>query len=215
MFLAAWSDFMDNFEIGEFNFDDFLSFEEAVSEKTNKCAVAKKVLFAIDASNSMSGYKIGAVNDTVNNAVSKLKSLQKSSDCEVHVRVIGFSDRLFKWSDDFLPVFEFKYSNIETAGGITDINALFEELIKMADSVQSDSQYYVFFFTDGLPTSDYAALLKQWLDTSRSKGINSYTVSFEEDIQDEQSYSFLCEFSSSGDVININHSEDIMAEIFK
>ena len=57
--------------IGDYNMDDFLSLEEADATQINSRSKAIKVIIIIDASNSMKGYKLGAVNDAVNNLIEK------------------------------------------------------------------------------------------------------------------------------------------------
>ena len=75
---------MDITELGEFDLDGFMAGlkDGAETEALTNKVIKKQIILALDASNSMLGYKIGAVNDAVNNLVSKLKTLDRSAGCE-------------------------------------------------------------------------------------------------------------------------------------
>ena len=115
------------FELGEFDLDSFMnesSESESAATSTGEGS-SRQIVFVIDASNSMQGHKIGAVNDCVNNIISKLRSLDRSQENAIRISVIGFSTRLFRWTDSFVRASEFKYSYVEMVDGLTDINAAF------------------------------------------------------------------------------------------
>ncbi len=125
--------FTNGIELGEFDLDSFLNDDS--SEEISPIRIInnsnRQIIIAVDASNSMQGYKVGAVNDTVNNILSKLKSIGRNQNVAISVAVIGFSSRLFRWTDGFVPVHDFRFSYVESTDGLTDINALFEELVDL------------------------------------------------------------------------------------
>ena len=59
---------MDITELGEFDLDGFMAGlkDGAETEALTNKVIKKQIILALDASNSMLGYKIGAVNDAVN-----------------------------------------------------------------------------------------------------------------------------------------------------
>ena len=92
---------IEGIELGDFDLESFM--DEAkdadFSIKDIRNDSMRQIVFVIDASNSMQGHKIGAVNDCVNNIISKLKTLDRSQEDSVNVSVMGFSTRLFRWTN--------------------------------------------------------------------------------------------------------------------
>lgn len=208
--------FSNSIELGEFDLDSFLKDdapEEIVPIKnTNSCN--RQIILAVDASNSMQGYKVGAVNDTVNNIINKLNSIGRNQDGAISVAVIGFSSRLFRWTDGFVPVHDFKFSYVESTDGLTDINALFEELARLAaEGMDSEAKKYVVLFSDGLPTEDYSVSISKWKRTRVYNDIEKISVSFDDDLMDPQSREFLEEFADHGKVMSIKNQEELLSVI--
>lgn len=205
---------MDVTELGEFDLDGFMAGlkDGAETEALTNKVIKKQIILALDASNSMLGYKIGAVNDAVNNLVSKLKTLDRSAGCEVSVYVIGFSARLFRWTGSFTPVSKFQYSYVETADGLTNMSALFEELADVTEKqLEDDAEKYAVLFSDGLSTEDYTKSADRWKNTGRYQDIRKIAVAFEEDLEDEQSAAFFRDFTASGSVLPIQDAEALHA----
>lgn len=206
----------DGIELGEFDIRDFMD-EKAGSraEPTVSTETAERqIVFAIDASNSMQGYKIGAVNDIVNNAISKLKSYARIKPHSINISVIGYSSRLFRWTQAFVPIEDFKYSYVETADGLTDINALFQELHELTEKhMHPESKKFVVLFSDGLPTSDYHETRNRWTNTHIYEDIHKIVVAFDEDFNDPQSAEFFRQFTDSGSVIPVKNQEELLASL--
>ena len=207
---------IEEIELGEFDLDSFIS-ESAVNESTVNNAgesVARQVVFVIDASNSMQGYKIGAVNDCVNNTISKLRSLDRSKENPISISVIGFSSKLFKWTDSFVPASEFKYSYVEMVDGLTDVNAAFHELATLTNkSMEKEARKYVVFFSDGLSTEDVAESFKQWELTALFPEITRIIVAFDDDLHDPQSMDFFRVFASTGLIVPITEQEQLLTAL--
>ncbi|MCM1104459.1 MAG: VWA domain-containing protein [Clostridium sp.] len=206
----------DKIELGKFDIRDFMNeeatfeTEAAVSDET----VERQIVFAIDASNSMQGHKIGAVNDIVNNVISKLKSYARTQPHSINISVIGYSSRLFRWTQAFVPIEDFKYSYVEMADGLTDINALFQELFDLTENhMHPESRKFVILFSDGLPTSDYHEMHSKWTNTNMYKDIHKIAVAFDEDLNDPQSSEFFCRFTDSGTVIPVKDQENLLASL--
>jgi uncharacterized protein YegL len=206
----------DAIELGEFDIDSFLQeIDDADSACTDRYESRQiQVVFAIDASNSMQGHKIGAINDCVNNAVSKLRSLDRGKNGAISVSAIGFSGRLFKWTEGFVPAASFKYSYVEMVDGLTNANALFQELASLAETHMVDeSDKYVVLFSDGLITEDYRDSLEQWRRVGRYGDIRKIVMAFDDDLSDCQSLDFFHEFADSGMVISMNEQEKLLSEL--
>ncbi len=207
---------IEGIELGEFDLDCFinesLDNENAITNTGG--TVTRQVVFVIDASNSMQGYKIGAVNDCVNNIISKLRSLDRSKANPISISVIGFSSRLFKWTESFVPASDFKYSYVEMVDGITDLNAAFQELTSLtSNSMKKEARKYVVLFTDGLPTEDYSKRYEQWQRTELFPEITRVIVAFDNDLCDPQCMSFFKDFVSNGLIIPITEQEQLLATL--
>ena len=203
----------EEFELGEFDFADFLqaSDPEDAASPQGGSRLSLQVVFAIDASNSMQGYKIGAVNDCVNNVISKLRSIAHSRRESIEVSVVGFSTRLFRWTNAFVPVERFDYSYVEMVDGLTDVNALLRELVVLSENhMDDDSRKFVVLFSDGLPTESYGDSLKSWTQTKHYKSTYKIVLAFDDDIADPQSLEFFRDFIDSGSLMRIQEQEDLL-----
>lgn len=202
-------------ELGEFDLDSFVN----ESEESESAAVyaregaPRQIVFVIDASNSMQGHKIGSVNDCVNNILSKLRSLDRNQEEPISISVIGFSSRLFKWTESFVRASDFKYSYVEMVDGVTDINAALQELILLTNNMEKDTKKYVVLFSDGLTTEDYTENLAHWKQAELYSDIVKIAVAFDDDLRDSQSVSFFENFVGSGMVIPINDQERLLSTL--
>lgn len=205
---------MDDDDIlGEFNIDDFLRSAEPADDGNAMMTErnGKRVLFAIDASNSMAGYKLGAVNDSVSNAIAKLRSLARGRGVSLVVAVIGFSERAFKWTSSYVPVDNFEYSYVEEADGLSDMNSLFRELIAIAgEGMERGMRQTVVLYTDGLPTEDCQESFDLWKRTDAYSNTLKVVMAFGADIEDPQSYGFFRMFADGGKIIDMQNQEELI-----
>lgn len=202
-------------ELGDFDFDSFMS-ESADGDSSVVYTgeeASRQIVFVIDASNSMQGHKIGAVNDCVNNILSKLRSLDRNQENPISISVIGFSSRLFKWTDSFVRASDFKYSYVEMVDGVTDINAVLQELITLTNSMDRNAKKYVLLFSDGLTSEDYTESLSQWTQAESYTEIIKIAVAFDDDLRDPQSVGFFEDFVGSGVVIPITDQEQLLTAL--
>lgn len=204
-------------ELGEFDLEQFMNQADSsehlpASAEWNSTV---QIIFAIDASNSMQGFKIGAVNDSVNNVLSKLKSVNKSTaGNRIEVAVIGFASRLFRWTKGFVPVNEFKFSYVEMVDGLTDMKAMLNELIELTNhSIDDTAKKYVILYSDGLSTVDYCEDLRKWAETEQYKSIKKILVAFEDDLEDQQSFEFFKSFIDNGEIIPITDMGKLLTAI--
>lgn len=207
---------LNEIELGEFDVDSFLTEAELndnVPQEMDSCS-RSQIIFAIDASNSMKGYKIGAINDCVNNVLSKLKSVARRKGNTIGISVIGFSSRLFRWTNGFVPADDFKYSYVEMVDGLTDVNALLAELINLTEtSMAPEAKRFVVLFSDGLSTEEYSENIEQWSNTKQYKDIKKIVVAFEDDLRDPQSMEFFRAFADQGPVITIKEQEILLSTL--
>lgn len=205
---------IEGIELGDFDLESFMDEAKDAdsSIKDIRNDSMRQIVFVIDASNSMQGHKIGAVNDCVNNIISKLKTLDRSQEDSVNVSVMGFSTRLFRWTNGFVRASEFKYSYVEMVDGLTDVNAVFQELTDLTNNdMNKEAKKYTVLFSDGLLTEDYSASLAKWKSAQQYSDIMKIAVAFDEDLQDPQSKDFYQEFVDNGIILPMTKQEELLS----
>ena len=200
--------------LGDFDLESFMDeaqdADSSIEDIRNDSM--RQIVFIIDASNSMQGHKIGAVNDCVNNIISKLKMLDRSQENSVNVSVMGFSTKLFRWSNGFVRASEFKYSYVEMVDGLTDVNAVLQELTDLTNNdMNKKAKKYTVLFSDGLLTEDYSTSLAKWKSTQQYPDIMKIAVAFDEDLQDPQSKDFYQEFVDTGIILPMTKQEELLS----
>ena len=205
---------IEGIELGDFDLDSFMDeakdADSSIENKKNDSV--RQIVFVIDASNSMQGHKIGAVNDCVNNIISKLKTMDRSQENSVNVSVMGFSTRLFRWTNGFVRASEFKYSYVEMVDGLTDVNAALQELTDLtSNDMKKEAKKFTVLFSDGLFAEDYSSSLAKWKSTQQYPDIIKIAVAFEEDLQDPQSKGFYQEFVDTGIILPMAKQEDLLS----
>lgn len=144
---------------------------------TEKMPVAKKVcpvIFILDTSLSMSdpdaGVPIGALNSTMENILSELEAMDKNNSyADIKVAVLTFSDEA-KWlNKNLLTPKEIKdsFKQLE-AKGLTSMGAAFKELKQklsvsrgFMQNAAGFTEPVLFLLSDGEPTDDWEAALKE------------------------------------------------------
>lgn len=129
------------------------------------------LFFVIDASGSMDGQKIGAVNTAIEEVIPALKELSdENADAKIKIAVLEFSSGA-RWITSGGPVEADQfYWNYLDAGGVTDFGAackaLNEKLSTKAFMQEATGSFApaIFLMSDGEPTDDWQGgldILKQ------------------------------------------------------
>lgn len=123
------------------------------------------IIFVLDASGSMAGDKIRAVNT----AMAAVKDIFSSMNCteSVQIGVISFSSK-FKWiTNEMVDISTYEHVDMN-AGGLTDLGSAIEELGKrmtpqdlLCDMDGGISKPIVIFMSDGIPTDDWERKLEE------------------------------------------------------
>lgn len=133
------------------------------------------LVFVIDNSGSMEGEKIGAVNNAIRDVVSIMPEIQDdTSDANIKISALLFSDTA-KWVfNEPKPVSEFKWKDIDVEGG-TNLSDAYDKLASYLTKKSKGGQMpdlggvapILILMTDGMPTSyDW----NKHLDTLKKKG---------------------------------------------
>ena len=89
------------------------------------------LIFVIDNSGSMSGEKMGAVNNSIRDVLAIMPEIQEdTSDADIKISALVFSDDA-KWVfNEPKSIEEFKWKDIKTDGG-TDYSKAYDKLSKL------------------------------------------------------------------------------------
>ena len=123
------------------------------------------LFFVVDTSGSMSGSKIGAVNNAIEEVLPVVQEISDdNADSEIKIAIMQF-DTDVKWlTDSPIPAGQYFWNDI-TAGGLTHLGAACKELNKklsrkeggfMTEAVGSFAPV-LFLLSDGAPNDDYRA----------------------------------------------------------
>ena len=109
------------------------------------------LILMIDISGSMTGHKIGAVNDAMENLIDALKNYSASSE-SVSLSVMLFSKNVSWMNDSDVAVENFEWIEPECTG----MTSLGKACLLLSDKLQSeDKTYDILVLSDGCPTDDY------------------------------------------------------------
>lgn len=119
------------------------------------------LFFLIDTSGSMSGDKIGAVNEAIREVIPEIKEISaENADAQIKIAVLEFSSGARWLYERPIESEQFVWNNLE-AGGLTDMGIAFKTLNEklsrtqfMADALGSYAPA-IFMMSDGAPTDDY------------------------------------------------------------
>ncbi len=119
------------------------------------------LFFMVDASGSMYGSKIGAVNDAIRNVMPMIQDISdQNPDAEIKVAVLKFSTGCEWVYSTPKSANDFEWVDIE-ADGVTDLGDACKELnnkLSRKEFLQSQGGYYapaIILMSDGGPTDDY------------------------------------------------------------
>jgi uncharacterized protein YegL len=125
------------------------------------------LFFLVDTSGSMSGDKIGAVNEAIREVIPEIKDISsENADALIKIAVLYFSSGARWLYDSPVDADYFVWNNLE-AGGLTDMGVAFNMLNDklsrtqfMADAVGSYAPA-IFMMSDGEPTDEYKKGLEE------------------------------------------------------
>lgn len=125
------------------------------------------LFFLVDTSGSMSGDKIGAVNEAIREVIPEIKDISaENADALIKIAVLQFSSGAQWLYEKPIDSDQFVWNNLE-AGGLTDMGVAFSMLNEklsrtqfMADAVGSYAPA-IFMMSDGEPTDEYKKGLEE------------------------------------------------------
>lgn len=175
------------------------------------------LFFLIDTSNSMSGTKIGEVNDAIEGVLPEIREISSSnSDALIKVACLTFSTGV-KWMyPNPVDVKDFKW-NYVNAGGMTEMGKAFEVLnMKLSrnefmSEVAGSYAPAIFLLSDGAPTDEYKE------DITRLKQNNwfKYALKAAVAIGDDADKEMLAEFTGDEELVLTAHNPEILRKVIR
>jgi uncharacterized protein YegL len=167
------------------------------------------VYIIVDNSNSMTGNKIGAVNDAINNILFRLKKIQAGNDVSIQMILMSFAERVV-WSNVFpVPLNQFAFTDLYTAESESNLgNALKELSGKLEKQYEvtstKGSETTILLFSDCLYSDDAYEGLSILKENPVFKLANRIGISFHDAISEDLAEKFLKDYVSGSDNIVID-----------
>lgn len=178
------------------------------------------LFFLIDTSGSMSGNKIGAVNDAVVNVLPMLEDISATNpDAEIKVAALEFSSGCnWLYSEPKLAN-EFIWQDV-TAGGLTSLGEACSELASKLSRhggfmpTSTGSGYYapaIILLSDGGPTDDYQGGLAKLKANNWFKSAIKIAIAIGDDADQE----VLKQFTGNMEAVFTVHNIDALKQIIR
>lgn len=175
------------------------------------------LFFVIDTSGSMSGNKIGAVNDAITNVLPMLDDISVTNpDAEIKVAALEFSNGVnWLYSEPKLAS-EFVWQDVN-AGGLTSLGAACVELsskLSRSGYMRSASGSFapaIILLSDGGPTDNFGGGLNKLRENNWFKNAIKIAIA----IGDDADKDVLQQFTGSSEAVITVHNIDALKQIIR
>jgi uncharacterized protein YegL len=183
--------------------------------------IAKRTMilfFLVDQSASMTGTKIGAVNDAVKNVVPEIREIaDESADAKIKIAVCAFSSGAQWMFAKAIDASDFTWKEIHP-NGMTDMgqafNLLNEKLSRSGGFMADPEGNYapaIFLMSDGQPTDNYANGLEKlkankWFEASIKAAIA---------IGDDADKTMLAEFTGNPEMVLTVRTPEALRKVIR
>ena len=192
-----------------------LDFDDDPLSATGVSRKSLVIFFLIDTSGSMKGKKMGELNTVMEELIPEIRKVGEA-DTEVKVAVLTFSTDVRWMYSTPIPIEEFEWARLR-ASGVTSLGAALKELnVRMSRNgfLNSPSLSFapvIFLMTDGYPSDDYKAGLKELQANSWYK----FGLKAALGIGNEANDNILAEFTGSPDTVVHAYSGGQLAQMIK
>lgn len=196
--------------------DDLLDFDD--DDPLGATAVSKKslvIFFLIDTSASMKGKKMGELNTVMEELIPEIRRVGEA-DTDVKVAVLTFATKVRWMYSNPISIEDFEWGRLQ-AEGITNMGEAFSELasrMSRGSFLNSPSLSFapvIFLMTDGYPSDDYKAGLKELAANSWYK----FGLKAALGIGSEANDDMLAEFTGSKDTVVHAYTGGQLAQMIK
>ncbi|MBR5576799.1 MAG: VWA domain-containing protein [Bacteroidaceae bacterium] len=176
------------------------------------------LFFVIDTSGSMTGSKIGSVNDAIENVLPMIGEISdENPDAEINIAALEFSTGTRWLYDAPKEAKEFIWQNVE-ADGLTSLGEACEELNKKLSRnggfMSSPSGCFapaIILLSDGGPTDNFEDGLKSLQDNSWYKNAIKIAIA----IGDDADKHVLKKFTGSAEAVITVHNIDALKQMIR
>ena len=195
--------------------NSILDFDDDPLSATSVSKKSLVIFFLIDTSGSMKGKKMGELNTVMEELIPEIRRVGEA-DTEVKVAVLTFSTEVRWMYSNPIPIEDFEWARLR-ASGVTSMGAAFKELnhrMSRNSFLNSPSLSFapvIFLMTDGYPSDDYKAGLKELQSNSWYK----FGLKAALGIGQEANDNVLAEFTGSADTVVHAYSGGQLAQMIK
>ncbi|MCQ2434258.1 MAG: VWA domain-containing protein [Oscillospiraceae bacterium] len=195
--------------------EDMLDFDDDPLSATGVSRKSLVIFFLIDTSGSMKGKKMGELNTVMEELIPEIRRVGEA-DTDVKVAVLTFSTDV-KWMYSTpISIEDFEWARLR-ASGVTSLGAAFRELNQRMSRngfLNSPSLSFapvIFLMTDGYPSDDYKAGLRELQSNSWYK----FGLKTALGIGQEANDNILAEFTGSADTVVHAYTGEQLAQMIK
>jgi uncharacterized protein YegL len=174
------------------------------------------LFFMADTSGSMSGKKIGTLNEAIKNVIPEIQSIsEKNADAKIKIAAMKFSCGAEWLYPEPIEVENFKWKYIDTDGW-TDFGAackmLNEKLSQKTGFMNAAAGSFapaIFLLSDGEPTDEYQAALQQLKSNNWFKSAIKVAVAIGDDANED----VLTEFTGNKEAVVTVHTPEALSKL--
>jgi uncharacterized protein YegL len=175
------------------------------------------LFFLVDTSGSMSGDKIGAVNEAIREVLPEINDISsENADAQIKIAVLDFSSGAHWIYDKPVEADQFVWNNLEV-GGLTDMGVAFKmlnEKLSRTEFMSDITGSYapaIFMMSDGAPTDDY----KKELEELRKNKWFKVGIKVAVAIGDDANKEVLKEFTGSEESVTIVRTPEALKKMIR
>jgi len=175
------------------------------------------LFFVVDTSGSMSGNKIGSVNEAIHGILPELKDISaENADAQIKIAGLQFSTGA-KWLYDRpVEAENFRWNDLKE-GGVTD----FGEALKMLNQKLSRNEFMkeavgsfapvILLLSDGAPTDSYKTRLKELKENNWFKAAIKIAIAIGEDAKKD----ILEEFTGNAECVLLATNPEVLKKMIR
>ncbi len=187
---------------------------------TDRVKIARKTMvlfFLVDTSGSMSGNKIGSLNDAVRETVPDLKDLSSNNpDAAIKIAALQFDSDVSWLYPQPIDSEDFVWNDL-SVGGMTSLGEALKELnskLSKEQFLQEAAGSYapvIILLSDGAPTDDY----KKELENIKKNNWFKHAIKIAIAIGNDAIKSMLAEFTGNNEAVIEVHNKSALKAIIK
>lgn len=186
----------------------------------DRVEIARKTMvlfFVLDTSGSMSGTKIGALNDSIRETLPDLRGLSTDNpDASIKIAILKFDSDVQWLYPEPVDSEDFQWNDLNV-GGVTSLGLALKELnnklSKNSFLKEAAGSYapVIIFHSDGAPTDDYQSALKEIMQNNWYKHAIKVAVAH----GDDANVSVLTELTGHSETVLRAHNTDDLKKIIR